>query len=141
MVHTPLFHWIFVHNTSNCTAINQQFNILAMNISCRVFNNTVQNVHQQQQHTIKVQNETTALSMNYCGKSFCIVYKTLFQLGNVGHLWLYGYLVALLHCTPYVTIHWHIHMVYLPLHLRQNCSFIIFSRRKVYFCVKPVASL
>jgi len=59
-------------------------------IAHSVFKQSVLNVHQLQQHTMDqslLQNATIALiSMSSCSKSFHIINKAVFQLGNVGQL-------------------------------------------------------
>ena len=64
--------------------------------------------------------------MNFCGKSFHIVIKTVFQLGNGGKHRCLSDSVPALHPIQYTIIHWHdINLVHFRLFLQQNpsCAF------------------
>jgi len=58
--------------------------------------------------------------MNFCGKSFHIINKTVFQLRNVDLL----SMIAFQHCVPYITFNWHIGLVYC---CRMYCGDISFT--------------
>jgi len=115
-------NWVFMTNQTFHSLSSTLFECFSdeckLPIAHSVFKQSVQNVNQLRQHTIKLCYKTmiALISINTCSKSFYTVHKTIFQLGSVGQIWCIS-LIVFHHCFLYMIIHWHINLVHFLLFL------------------------
>jgi len=122
-----------------CTDFRQQLKRFSgkrqLLITHSVFKQSVQNAHQLQQHKVcsKMIPLPDQLPINSCGKSFHIINKTVFQLGNVGQHWYVSDSVPVLCPMQYNTLAYPSSALSVVIFYIKNPSLNTCSLRKMYF--------